>query len=158
MKFDRFNPDPDLNRLRISYHEAGHALVAHAQGVEVTEICMGESKGYTDHEEPALIRERLGEERAALALAAIRKAGMFAQMECREDFYGFGCEDDLPGWVQEIERYAEARKRPYTECESKVDDLTKKLVEENWALIQDVAHRLAKKKKISGKEFRQILK
>lgn len=153
------NRPPEENRIRIAYHEAGHAVVAYDRGLGIKEVSMGDGKnGYTESilslkDAKLKLGEREANERFALKLVA----GELAQ--CRKGYgvYVGECDCDRRHFISIVEELCGMDDKEYREHEERLRNHAKEIIDSYWQQIDALASALLDRVTLTGKEAVDII-
>jgi len=160
-RFDLFNLDRELNRLRMAHHEAAHAVITWAHRIELREVWLSADgkEGYSDRVEDKdneQLYARMGKREALRALAMIALAGGCAQRRWQAETYSYGCDSDMAMAITCLRRLAE----DFPDLAESLDDVcvaTDALVAEHWTKITALAGELLQRGTIPGNEAVTII-
>jgi hypothetical protein len=148
--FDTDNVDPSLERVRMAYHEAGHAVVAWSLGIPVVQLSITARPGHGELARGlAAIHETRGEAAMHAAGAMFFLAGQCAQMEWDPYCFSYGCEPDRAAARFHADNSASDLKT--------FEQQTAELIRSNWQRISTLAVVLLERNSISGSEVARIL-
>ena len=158
-RFDTNNVDSELERIRIAYHEAGHAVATWAYGIPLKLIVAGEIDGYAERGlDNDSLRQRLGEIEFNRTVAVILLSGQAAQNRWQWETLAFGCDEDR----RHARKHAE-------ECPGSVEEMVvsallrdwaaeaMRMIEDNWPRVQALAQNLLEQGTISGPDATRII-
>src|SRR5688572_7532974 len=148
--FDTANVDPALDRVRMAYHEAGHAVVAWSIGIPVVQLSITARPGHGELARGlAAIHETRGEAAMHAAGALFFLAGQCAQMEWDPYCFSYGCEPDRAA----ARFHADSSARDLRTFEQE----TAELIRSNWQRGTALAIALLERETISGSEVMRII-
>ena len=148
--FDTVNIDPTLERVRMAYHEAGHAVVAWSLGIPVVQLSINARPGHGELARGlAAIHEARGEAAMHAAGAMFFLAGQCAQMEWDPYCFSYGCEPDRAAARFHADNSARDLKT--------FEQQTAELIRSNWQRVTALAVVLLERNSISGSEVVRIL-
>jgi len=151
---------PEENRIRIAYHEAGHAVVADDRGLGIEEVSLGdEENGYTESIlslKDAILKlgDRVGRENVALKLVA----GELVQ--CRQGYgvYGDECGEDRRHFISIVEELCRMDGKEYREHEERLRDHAAEIIDSQWQQIDAIANALLEHNVLSGADAISIIR
>ena len=146
--FDPSNVDPDLERIRVAYHEAGHALVAWKLGIPFSEVSAPPRGEGGVARALAEIQRQRGETAMHVAAAVFLMGGQCAQLRWDPASSSFGCEQDLA----DASLHAERRTVHLNLFEDQAADL----IRENWNRVEALAAALLNQPIINADEATRL--
>jgi ATP-dependent Zn protease len=146
-----------------AFHEAGHAVMAHLCGQQITEVeIVGDDEHAGSVRSLRFTEERGGDHDPALPTAPIERrllctvAGMVAEtMVSGDDSWDEGCED-----LDEAVRLA---MQVVDDCEKVIPFLelarehTETLLRRHWTTVTLLAGELIRRRRMSGEEVRRVI-
>lgn len=151
-RLDTTDFDPKLNRMRLAYHEAGHAVATWAFGIALRSVVAGEAHGHAERaEEDDLLQARRGKCEMHRAAAIILLAGEAAQKRWQPQAPSNGCNQDradarshAEALGQELGDDSEHDRIP------ELQRFAEQLIVEHWPQVKVLAHALVKHATIPG--------
>jgi hypothetical protein len=141
-----------LNRQRMAYHEAGHAVAAWVKGLKLGDTHIGGRDGHFEYvETDAELVARFGPADAIDVRVVVRLAGGCAQRRKDPQFIGFGCDEDNRG-VDVLTRELAGS------CRAQLLNATEALVENHWHRVEALAVALLDRGTVGGTEATKIIK
>ena len=159
---------PEEERIRVAYHEAGHAVVGYVLCMGIEEIIIKDGNGgYAEHTldfETAEIKlgERVARENVALKLVA----GELAQCRQGYDVYGNECNDDHANFRDHVEKlcWLDYKGPPplpepiYRENKERLRKQADEIIESHWQQIEPIANALLEHNVLSGADAISIIR
>ncbi len=158
-RFDTNNVDSELERIRIAYHEAGHAVATWAYKIPLKLIVAGEFDGYAEGGlDNDSLRPQLGEIEFNRTVAVILLSGQAAQNRWQWETLAFGCDQDH----RHARKHAE--ESPWSLDETVISALLRnwtaeamRVIEDNWPGVEALAQKLLEQGTIAGPEAERII-
>jgi len=146
--FDTVNIDPELNRVRIAYHEAGHAVAAWKLKLPIARTVSTDAES---HAEWAAVAIQPDSPEAAMhrAAAIVSLAGECAQMFWDPNCFTYGCEQDRAAARYHADSAGEDFRR--------LEHVAAYLVEVEWPRIRALATAVLQSDAVAPEEARRII-